>query len=46
VPNRGRPNSPAMTAYTLRCLAEVKGMGVADLCDAVTATALRTFGPW
>jgi TatD DNase family protein len=46
VPNRGRPNSPAMVAYTLRCLAEVKGMEVADLCDAVTATAERTFGPW
>jgi len=46
VPNRGRPNSPAMTAYTLRCLAEVKGMDVAELCDAVTATALRAFGPW
>ena len=46
VPNRGRPNTPAMTAYTLRCLAEVKGMALADLCDAVTATAERTFGPW
>ena len=46
VPYRGRPNSPAMTAYTLRCLAEVKGMALADLCDAVTATAERTFGPW
>ncbi|HTX26083.1 MAG TPA: TatD family hydrolase [Streptosporangiaceae bacterium] len=46
VPNRGRPNSPAMAAYTLRFLAELKGMAVADLCDAVTATAARTFGPW
>jgi TatD DNase family protein len=46
VPNRGKPNSPAMAAYTLRCLAEVKGMDVADLCDAVTATAQRVFGPW
>ncbi len=46
VPNRGRPNSPAMAAYTLRRLAEVKGMDAADLCDAVTATAARTFGPW
>jgi TatD DNase family protein len=46
VPNRGRPNSPAMVAYTLRFLAEVKGMDVADLCHAVTATAERTFGPW
>jgi TatD DNase family protein len=46
VPNRGKPNAPAQVAYTLRCLAEVKGMDVADLCDAVTATAQRTFGPW
>ncbi len=46
VPNRGRPNSPAMAAYTLRCLAEVKGMDLAELCDAVTATAARAFGPW
>jgi TatD DNase family protein len=46
VPNRGKPNEPALTADTLRCLAEVKGMDVADLCDAVTATARRVFGPW
>jgi TatD DNase family protein len=46
VPNRGRPNSPAMAAYTLRYLAELKGIDVPSLCDAVTATAERTFGPW
>ena len=46
VPNRGRPNEPALTADTLRCLAEVKGMDLAELCDTVTATAQRTFGPW
>ena len=46
VPNRGKPNEPALTADTLRCLAEVKGMDLAALCDAVTATAQRTFGPW
>jgi TatD DNase family protein len=46
VPNRGKPNEPALVADTLRCLAEVKGMDVADLCDAVTATAQRAFGPW
>ncbi len=43
VPNRGRPNSPAQVANTLRFLAELKGIDVADLCDAVTATAERTF---
>jgi TatD DNase family protein len=46
IPNRGKPNEPALTADTLRCLAEVKGMDLADLCDTVTATAQRTFGPW
>jgi len=46
VPNRGRPNEPALTADTLRCLAEVKGLDLATLCDTVTATATRTFGPW
>ena len=46
VPTRGKPNEPALTADTLRCLAEVKGMDLAALCDTVTATAQRTFGPW
>jgi TatD DNase family protein len=46
VPNRGKPNEPALAADTLRRVAEVKGMDVADLCDAVTATAGRVFGPW
>jgi TatD DNase family protein len=46
VPNRGRPNAPAQVAHTLRCLAEVRGLDLAVLCDTVTATAERTFGPW
>jgi len=46
VPNRGRPNAPAQVAHTLRCLAEVQGLDLARLCDTVTATAERTFGPW
>ena len=46
VPNRGRPNAPAQVAYTLRCLAELKGTDLGALCDTVTATAERTFGPW
>ena len=46
VPNRGRLNTPAQVVHTLRCLAGVKGMDLAGLCDAVTATAERTFGPW
>ena len=44
VPHRGKPNSPAMVAYTLRALAELKQVDVGDLCAAVTATARRVVG--
>ena len=46
VPYRGRPNSPAMVAYTLRALAEVKQADLAELCATVTATGERVFGPF
>jgi TatD DNase family protein len=46
VPYRGRPNSPAMVAYTIRRLAEVRDMDLAALCAQVTATGERIFGPW
>ena len=46
MPNRGKPNTPAMVAYTVRCLAEVKQLAVADMCAVVTATGARMFGPW
>jgi TatD DNase family protein len=46
VPNRGRPNTPAMTAFTLRAIADIKQIDVAELCAAVTATGDRVFGPW
>ncbi len=46
VPSRGKPNSPAMVAHTLRAIAEVKHVGVADMCAAVTAAGERAFGPW
>jgi TatD DNase family protein len=44
VPHRGKPNSPAMTAYTVRFLAELKSMDVADLCEQLQATGDRVFG--
>jgi TatD DNase family protein len=46
VPHRGKPNAPALVAYTLRALAEVKQTPLAELCSAVTATGERVFGPW
>jgi TatD DNase family protein len=46
VPNRGRQNAPAQVAHTLRAVAEIKGMDVAELCAAVMATGERVFGRW
>jgi TatD DNase family protein len=44
MPNRGKPNSPAMTAYTIRFLAELKGIELAEFCDIVSANAQKVFG--
>jgi TatD DNase family protein len=46
VPHRGRPNSPAMVAYTLRALADIKQIPVPQMCDLVSAAGERTLGPW
>jgi TatD DNase family protein len=44
-PYRGRPNAPALVAHTLRAIAEMKHVDLAELCAAVTATGERVFGP-
>jgi TatD DNase family protein len=46
VPNRGKSNSPAQVAHTLRTLAQVKQLDVAGLCATIEATGQRLFGPW
>jgi len=43
MPNRGKPNTPAMTAWTIRYLADLKSVDLADFCDTLTATATRVF---
>jgi TatD DNase family protein len=46
VPHRGRPNASRLVPHTVRALAEVTGVGLAQLCDALTRNAERVFGPW
>jgi TatD DNase family protein len=46
LPYRGRPSAPYLIPLTLRAMAQVKGMDVADLGAAVAATANRMFGPF
>jgi len=44
VPHRGKPNSPAMTAYTIRFLAALKNLDVADFCRQLQSTGASVFG--
>jgi TatD DNase family protein len=46
MPHRGRLNTPAQVARTIRCLAEVRQLSTEDMCALVTATGERMFGPW
>jgi TatD DNase family protein len=46
VPYRGRPNSSRLVPHTVRALAEVTGVELAQLCEALTSNALRVFGSW
>ena len=43
-PYRGRPNEPYCVNYTLRGLAELRGMSTEELAVSVNATAERVFG--
>jgi TatD DNase family protein len=45
-PNRGRSNTPAQVAHTIRAIAAVKQMDIAKLCGVLEATGERVFGPW
>ena len=45
-PNRGKSNTPAQTAHTVRALAAVRQLDVAKLCSVLEANGERIFGPW
>jgi len=46
VPHRGRPNSPAQAALTMRALATARGDDLETLCVDVMANSQRLYGPW
>jgi TatD DNase family protein len=43
VPHRGKPNSPALTAYTIRYLAGLKNHDLPDFCAQLQSTGARVF---
>jgi TatD DNase family protein len=46
VPHRGRLNASYLVPLTVAALAAVKQLPVEALCEALSATAERVFGPW
>lgn len=45
-PHRGRPNGPYLVAATARAVAGELGVGLAELCEAVSRTSEDLYGPW
>ena len=45
-PYRGRPNGPYLIPLTVRALAGLTGADLAELCETISATGERLFGPW
>lgn len=43
-PYRGRPNSSYLIPHTMRYMADVKGISLERLCEAVSANSERVFG--
>jgi len=43
VPHRGKPNSPAMAAHTIRFLADLKNVPLDEFCARLQSTAASTF---
>ena len=46
MPYRGRPNRSYLVPLTVRALAEVTGVDLETLCEAISANGERVFGPW
>jgi TatD DNase family protein len=46
MPHRGRRNAPYLIPLTVRALAGTKGIDLAELCAAISATGERAFGRW
>ncbi len=45
-PHRGRTNAGYLVPLTVRCMAEVLGRDLAEICRRLDATAEALYGPW
>jgi TatD DNase family protein len=45
-PYRGRPNAGYLVPLTVRCMADVLGRDLEQVCAALDATSEALYGPW
>jgi TatD DNase family protein len=45
-PYRGRPNAPYVLPTTVRTVADVVDLPLADVCERLAATSVEVYGPW
>jgi len=45
-PYRGQPNAPYAVNYTIRALAEIRGVPLDVMCRAISDNSERVYGPW
>jgi TatD DNase family protein len=45
-PWRGAANAPHLVPLTVRAMADVMGVAVPTLCEAISANSERVYGPW
>jgi TatD DNase family protein len=46
MPHRGKPNASYLIPLTVRALADLKGVPLPELCEAISANGEHAFGPW
>ena len=46
MPHRGKPNAPYLIPLTVRALADTMAADLDELCEAISTTGDRVFGPW
>lgn len=46
VPNRGKVNASYLMPYTVRAIAERREVSESEMCELLTANAVRAFGDW
>jgi len=45
-PYRGQPNAPYAVNYTIRAMAEYRGVSLEEMCQTIAHNSEKVYGPW